>query len=75
MVAVTGDDDVQVIPPLGACWAGARAAGWPWLWFGGYRGVGRDRLLAGRVGELLTRERVGWVGSEQAAGRVPGVPR
>ena len=40
-----------------------------------YQGEGRDRLLAGRVEELLTRESVGWVGSEQAAGRVPGAPR
>ena len=74
MVAVTGDD-AQVIPPLGASWGEARAAGRPRLWFRGYRGEGPDRLLAGRVGDLLTRESVGWVGSEQAAGRVLGVPR
>ena len=75
MVAVTGDDDAQVISWLGASWAGARVAGRPRLWFGGYRGEGRDRLLAGRVGGLLTWESAGWVGSEQAAGRVPGAPR
>jgi hypothetical protein len=45
-----------VIPPLGASWAEARAAGRPRLWFRGYRGDGPDRLLAGRVGDLLTRE-------------------
>ncbi len=74
MVAVTGDDDAQVIPPLRASWARARAAGRPRLWFRGYRGEGRGRLLAQRVG-LLTRESADWLGSEQVAGLVPGAPR
>ena len=47
----------------------------PRLWFRGYRGEGRDRLLAERVGELLTGENAGWVGGGQAAGRVPGTSR
>ena len=47
----------------------------PRLWFRGYRSEGRDRLLAGRVGEVLTWESVGWVASEQAAGRLPGEQR
>lgn len=42
---------------------------------GGYHGEGRDRMLAGRVEELLSREGADWVGSEQAAGRMLGVPR
>ncbi len=75
MVAVTGDDDAQVIPPSEAPWAGARTAGRPRLWLSDYRGEGRDRLLAVRAGGLLTRGNVGWAGSEQAAGRVPGGPR
>ena len=69
MVAVTGDDDAQVMLPLGASWVGARAAGRPPLWF---QGGGWDRLLAGRVGRLLARESAGWVGSGQVAGLLPG---
>jgi hypothetical protein len=61
MVAVTGDDDAQVIPPLGASWAAARAAGRPRLWFRGW-------LPAERVGELLIRESSSWVRSERAWG-------
>ena len=75
MVAVTGDYDAQVIPPLGASWAGARAARRPRLWFRGNHGEGRDRLLAGRAGQLLTRERADGVGGDQGAGRVPEMPR
>jgi hypothetical protein len=74
-VAVTGDDDAQVIPPLEAFWAGARAAGRPRLWFRDYRGEDRCRLLAGRAGEFLTWESTARVGSEQAAGLVPGALR
>ena len=75
MVAVTGDDYAQAISPWGAWWAGAPAAGRPRLGFRGYQGEGRDRLLAARVEGLLTREGAGWVGNEQAAGRVLGVSR
>ena len=48
MVAVTSDDDAQVIPPWGH--PGREPGGRrPRLWFRGYRGGGRDRLLAGRA--------------------------
>ena len=72
---MTGDDDVQVIPPLEAFWAGARTADPSRLWFRGYQGKGRDRPLAGPVDEVPTRASVDWVGSEWAAGRVQGPPR
>jgi hypothetical protein len=75
MVAVTGDDDAQVIPPLGASWAAARAAGRPRLWFRGYRGWGWGWLPAERVGELLIRESSSWVRSERDAWGVRGAPR
>jgi hypothetical protein len=40
-----------------------------------YHDDDRDWRLAARMQELLTGESADWVGSEQAAGRVPGAPR
>jgi hypothetical protein len=40
-----------------------------------FQGESRDRLLAGRVEELPTRESAGCSGSEQAVGRVRGASR